>query len=79
VRLGIIAPQKVTIHREEIYFKIQEENKRAVGGTVDEVTRIATLIREKDNQPQATKPSPNSGAEENKGNTEEDNTSTKRG
>jgi carbon storage regulator len=79
VRLGIIAPQKVTIHREEIYFKIQEENKRAVGGTVDEVTRIATLIREKDNQRQATKPSPNSGAEENKGNTEEDSTSTKRG
>ncbi len=45
VRLGIIAPQKVTIHREEVYFKIQEENKRAVGSTLDEVSRIATMIR----------------------------------
>ncbi|MCK4403939.1 MAG: carbon storage regulator CsrA [candidate division Zixibacteria bacterium] len=46
VRLGIIAPQKVTIHREEIYFKIQEENKRAAESTVDEVSRIATMIKE---------------------------------
>lgn len=50
VRLGIIAPQKVTIHREEVYFKIQEENKRAVGSTVDEVSRIATMIREGDQE-----------------------------
>jgi len=46
VRLGIIAPQKVTIHREEIYFKIQEENKRAADSTVDEVLRVATLVKE---------------------------------
>jgi len=79
VRLGIIAPQKVTIHREEVYFKIQEENKRAVGGTVDEVTRIATLIRGKDNQRQSAEPSTNSEAEDNRDNTKEDNPSTKRG
>lgn len=46
VRMGIIAPQKVTIHREEIYFKIQEENKKAVESKVDEVTRIAVMLEE---------------------------------
>lgn len=46
VRLGIIAPQKVTIHREEIYFKIQEENKRAVAATEEDLTKIASMVRE---------------------------------
>lgn len=46
VRLGIIAPQKVTIHREEIYFKIQEENKRALAATKEDLTKIASMVRE---------------------------------
>jgi carbon storage regulator len=29
VKLGIKAPKDVTVHREEIYLKILEENKRA--------------------------------------------------
>ena len=52
VRLGIIAPQKVTIHREEIYFKIQTENKRAVENTVEEVSKIATMLKENQDKPQ---------------------------
>ncbi len=51
VRLGIIAPQKVTIHREEIYFKIQEENKRAVVSTVEGVSKIITMIKENHDKP----------------------------
>ena len=46
VRLGIIAPQKVAIHREEIYFKIQEENKRAAVSTVEGVSKIVTITKE---------------------------------
>jgi carbon storage regulator len=46
VRLGIIAPQRVTIHREEIYFKIQEENKRAVAATEEDLARISSIVRE---------------------------------
>jgi carbon storage regulator len=51
VRLGIIAPHKVAIHREEIYFKIQEENRRAVESTVDEVASIAHLWKESQDDP----------------------------
>lgn len=46
VRLGIIAPQRVTIHREEIYFKIQEENKRAVAAPKEDLIKICAVIRE---------------------------------
>lgn len=46
VRLGIIAPQKVTIHREEVYFKIQEENKRAVTITSEDLIKISSMVRE---------------------------------
>jgi carbon storage regulator len=50
VRLGIIAPQKVTIHREEVYFKIQEENKRAVTATNEDLIKISAMVREDRNK-----------------------------
>lgn len=68
VRLGIIAPHKVAIHREEIYFKIQEENRRAVDSTVNEVVSIAQLWEESQNNPggraQASESPPPDGSED---------------
>lgn len=46
VRLGIIAPQKITIHREEVYFKIQEENKRAITAIKEDLVKVASMVRE---------------------------------
>jgi carbon storage regulator len=71
VRLGIIAPHKVAIHREEIYFKIQEENKRAVESTVDEVSQIATMI--KDNSSKPSKEAADSGSPPSQPSKDQDN------
>jgi carbon storage regulator len=75
VRLGIIAPHKVAIHREEIYFKIQEENKRAVESSADEVSRIATLLKQNYDQ-SSEKDFPSEFSEEDK---PEKNRNSKRG
>jgi carbon storage regulator len=47
VRLGVIAPQKVVVHREEVYFKIQEENKKSAHMEKEEATKMAKVFREK--------------------------------
>ncbi len=75
VRLGIIAPHKVAIHREEIYFKIQEENKRAVDSTVDEVATIAHLWKDSQEQP----PEQATGSEFPQAERSEDKNNPKRG
>ncbi len=48
VKLGIRAPKDVTVHREEIYLKIQEENKRASQVSTDTLGSVEDMILKKD-------------------------------
>lgn len=44
VRLGIQAPASMAIHREEIYAKIQEENRQASFDAAINMEKLATLF-----------------------------------
>lgn len=46
VRLGVDAPIKVVVHREEVYLKIKEENKKARSLKTD-IAGLARLIKGK--------------------------------
>lgn len=48
VKLGIRAPIDVTVHREEIYLKIQEENRRASEVSKEALVSVEDLISKKD-------------------------------
>ncbi len=45
VRLGIEAPRDTKIHREEVYIAIQEQNKAASESQLDQVKKVAKLLR----------------------------------
>lgn len=41
VKLGIVAPRDVTVHRREVYQAIQEENAQAAGaGGLNDVSKL---------------------------------------
>lgn len=46
VRLGVDAPIKVVVHREEVYLKIKEENKKARSIKTD-LAGLARMIKDK--------------------------------
>jgi len=47
VRLGVDAPSHIIVHREEVYLKIQEENRKASRTIKEDLLSIARLIKGK--------------------------------
>jgi carbon storage regulator len=45
VKLGIEAPPEVIVHREEIYTRIQEENRRAANASPVDIQDVARVLR----------------------------------
>jgi carbon storage regulator len=54
VKLGIDAPTEVKVHREEVYARIQAENRRAGRSTPEALKQPARELRE-----HGTAPDPN--------------------
>lgn len=50
VKLGIIAPKHIKVHREEIFEKIQEENKKAATVSKHTIAEIAQKWRKNSKQ-----------------------------
>jgi carbon storage regulator len=48
VKLAIDAPKEVTVHREEIYQRIVEENRQAVSADRTRLSEIASMWKQRE-------------------------------
>jgi len=44
VKLGVKAPREISVHRQEVYEKIQEENIRAAQVSADDLAGLETSV-----------------------------------
>jgi len=47
IRIGIEAPKDISIHREEVFLRIKEENQKAVADKDQDLGGIADLFKKK--------------------------------
>lgn len=52
IKIGVEAPATVTVHRQEIYQRIREENIRAASGAPEDISSLPMIFEE---DSQATK------------------------
>ncbi len=45
VKLGIVAPKSVPIHRKEIFLQIKEENKVAATSSKEDVNKLKDMLK----------------------------------
>ncbi len=54
VRLGIKASPTTIVHREEIYQRIQDENRRAAQSPVGDLAEVGGLLKDEGDKPRST-------------------------